>query len=78
MKITIKTLAQDNLSKNLDKRYRKTIHLTVYQFLLKDLDLKTCQGRLNMDLTEEDVGSDKNVLSFKRQNKVSDISLTFA
>ena len=78
MKITIKTLAQDNLSKNLDKRYRKTIHLTVYQFLLKDLGLKTCQGRLNMDSTEEDVGSDKNVLSFKRQNKVSDISLTFA
>ena len=30
-----------------------------------------------MDSTKEDVGPNKKVLSFKRQDKVSDIPLTF-
>ena len=52
LKLLLKIVFLKTLIKGTDKLYPQKVH----QFLLKDLSLKTYQGRFNMDFAEEDVG----------------------
>ena len=50
LKLLLKIVFLKTLIKGTDKLYPQ------HQFLLKDLDLKTYQGRVKMDSAEENVG----------------------